>query len=87
MSGLNFEPAKATGEKEIKISLESSGRSLSKLNTYMFELTSLLSPTLKEEDCRSLNLELSKLLTNQQLCVQGLAMGTFPLPQSISPHS
>lgn len=87
MSGLNSEPARATGEKEIKISLENGGRSLGKQNTHLFELPSLLFPTLQAEDCSSLNLELSKLLTNQHLCVQWWAITTLPLPQSRSPHS
>lgn len=87
ISGLNSEPGKATGEKELKVSLENDGGSSSKQNMHLFELTSLLDPPERAEDCSSLPLELSKLCTNQHLRVQGWAVTARPLPQSRSPHS
>lgn len=71
ISGLNSEPAKATGEKELRVSLENGGGPSSKQNIHLFQLTSQLAPTEQAEDCSGLNLELSELCTNQPLCVQG----------------
>lgn len=71
ISGLNSEPVRATGEKEVKVRLEKDGGSSSKQNMHLFQLTSQLAPTEQAEDCSGLNLELSELCTNQPLCMQG----------------
>lgn len=86
-SGLNSEPAKAIGEKELKVSLENGGGSSSKQNMHLFELTSLWAPPEQAEDCSSLHLELSELCTNQHLHEQGWAITARPLHQSRSPYS